>query len=168
MINPEVSDKPMQLPILGKPKRPKRLLIGLIVGGLLSATTAYLILGRNAPKTDITQSVVVQSKDLAVQIKANGVVQAVRKINLSPKREGRIDRLYVDEGAFVKQGQLIARMDNEQFQQQVNQYKALLATQADLTHKRNGNRPEEIAKAKAEVTKNVAQVIEARSRDRTL
>lgn len=165
MINPEVSDKPMQLRI-GKAKRPKPWLLGLVAAGLLGATTVYFIVQGNTPKADITdQSVVVQSKDLTVQIKANGVVQAVRKINLSPKREGRIDHLYVDEGAFVKQSQLIARMDNEQFQQQVNQYKAILAkAQADLAQKRNGNRPEEIAKAKAEVTKNVAQVIEARSR----
>jgi len=157
----------MQLPLFGKVKRPRRWVTGLVAAGLLgTATTTYLIVRGKAPPANINkQTVLVQSQDLTVQIKANGIVQAVRKINLSPKREGRIDRLYVDEGAQVKQGQLIARMDSEQFQAQVNQYKAALAkAQADFTQKRNGNRPEEIAKAKAEVAKNEAQVQEARSR----
>lgn len=167
MINPEVPDKSIRLPSQGIGKRSQGWLMGLLAAGLLgTATTAYLIVQSKAPKADLTdQTVVVQSQDLTVQIKANGVVQAVRKINLSPKREGRIDHLYVDEGTQVKQGQLIARMDSEQFQQQVNQYKAALAkAEADLAQKRNGNRPEEIAKAKAEVAKNEAQVQEARSR----
>lgn len=159
-------EQTIQLPIFGKVKRPKRWLMELVTVGLLgTATTAYLIMRGNTPKADLTnQSVVAQSKDLTVQIKANGTVQAVRKINLSPKEQGRIERLYVDEGSWVKQGELIARMDSQQFQAQVNQYKAALAkAQADLLQKLNGNRPEEIAKATADVTKNEAQVVQARS-----
>lgn len=157
----------MQLPLFGKVKRPQRWLMGLVAAGFLgTATIAYLIVRSHAPAAEsISQTVVVQSQDLIVQMKANGVVQAVRKINLSPKQEGRIDRLYVDEGVQVKQGEIVARMDSEQFQAQVNQYKAALAkARADLSLKRSGNRPEEISKAKAEVAKNEAQVVEARSR----
>lgn len=160
--------KSIQLPILGKVKLPSYWLIGLAAVGLLGSTTTayYLIWHKNAPKAEnLNQTVLVQSQDLTVQVKANGVVQAVRKINLSPKQEGRIDRLHVDEGVQVKQGQIIARMDSEQFQAQANQYKAALAkAQAELLLKRSGNRPEEISKAKAEVIKNEAQVLEARSR----
>ena len=157
----------MQLPIFGKIKKPLPWLIGLVTAGLLgTATTAYLVVRGKAPKANITNlTVVVESKDLTVQIKANGVVQPVRKINLSPKDSGQIAKLYVDEGDKVEKGQLIARMDGEQFQAQVNQFKAALAkAQANLTQKRTGNRPQEIAKAQAEVAKNEALVFEARSR----
>jgi HlyD family secretion protein len=167
MINPEMPDKPMQFPNFGKGKRQQRWLMGIIAAGLLgTATTVCLIVQSKAPQVDlIDQTVVVQSKDITVQIKANGTVQPLRKINLSPKEQGRIERLYVDEGDRVKQGQLIARMDSQRFQQQVNQYKASLAkAQADLAEKRAGTRPEEIGEAKAKVATAQANVDQAQTR----
>lgn len=157
----------MQLPIFGKVKKSTPWLVGLVAAGLLgTATTAYLAFRSNSHKEDITNlTLEVASQNLAVEIKANGVVQAVRKINLSPKDAGQIAQLYVDEGKRVKQGELIARMDSDRFLAQVNQYKAALArASADLAQKRAGNRPQEIAKASAEVDKNEAQVVEAQSR----
>lgn len=157
----------MQLPSFDKVKHQQRWLIGIIATGLLgTATTVYLIVQSNAPKAELTnQTVVVQSKDITVQIKANGTVQPLRKINLSPKEQGRIERLYVDEGDQVKQDQLIARMDSEKFQQQVNQYKAALAkAQADLAQKRAGSRWEEIGEAKAKVATAEANVAQAQAK----
>ncbi|MBW4457210.1 MAG: efflux RND transporter periplasmic adaptor subunit [Nostoc indistinguendum CM1-VF10] len=156
----------MQLPMFGKVKKPSPWLIGLAAAGLLgTATTVTLAVWSTAPKADITNlTVAVASKDLAVQIKANGVVQAVRKINLSPKEAGRIAQLYVDEGDRVEQGELVARMESEQFQAQVNQYKAALAkATADLAQKRAGSRPEEIAEAQARVATAQANVAEAQA-----
>jgi HlyD family secretion protein len=167
MINPEMPDKPMQFPRFGKVKRQQRWLMGLAVAGLLAtATTVYLIVQSKAPKAELTnQTVVVQSKDITVQIKTNGTVQSLRKINLSPKEQGRIEQLYVDEGALVKQGQLIARMDSNQSQQQVNQYKAALAkAEANLAEKRAGSRPEEMGEAKARVATAQANVAQAQAR----
>jgi HlyD family secretion protein len=37
-------------------------------------------------------------KPITVQIKANGVVLAKKKINLSPQQAGRIQELYIAEG----------------------------------------------------------------------
>lgn len=149
--------------MFGKIKKPNFWLMGLVAAGLLgTATTAYLVFRSTAPKSDITNLIVeVTSKDIAVQIKANGVVQAVQNINLSPKEAGRIAKLYVDEGDRVEQNQLVARMEDEQFQAQVNQYKAALAkSQADLAQKRAGARPEEIAEAKAKLAAAEANVAE--------
>jgi HlyD family secretion protein len=167
MMNPEMPDKPMQFPSFGKSKRQQRWLMGLVATGLLgTATTVYLIVQSKAPSSDLThQTVVVQSKDITVQIKANGTVQPLRKINLSPKEQGRIEQLYVDEGAKVKQGQLIARMDSQRFGQQVNQYKAALAkAQADLAEKLAGSRSEEIGEAKARVATAQANVAQSQAR----
>jgi HlyD family secretion protein len=113
----------MQLPIFGKVKNPSPWVIGLLAAVLLGTATAVTLAIRGtAPKSDITNlTVAVASGNLTVQIKANGVVQAVRKINLSPKEAGRIAQLYVDEGDQVEQGKLLARMESEQFQAQVNQ-----------------------------------------------
>lgn len=162
----KITDKPMQLPMFGKVNKPTPWFIGLATAGLLgTATTAYLVFQSTAPNSDVTDlTVVVASKDLTVQIKANGVVQPVRKINLSPKEAGRIAHLYVDEGDRVGQGELIARMESELFQAQVNQYKAALAkATADFAQKRAGSRPEEIAEAQARVATAQANVAEAQA-----
>ncbi|WP_242041319.1 efflux RND transporter periplasmic adaptor subunit [Leptolyngbya sp. FACHB-261] len=142
-------------------------LVGLLIVGLLgSGIFAYLSLRKAAPKPDLdTQSAVVATGNLAIEIKANGLVQAIRKVNLSPKEAGRIDQLYVDEGAWVRQGELIARMDSEQAQAQVKQYTALLArSQADLEQKQTGTRPEEIAEARARVAAAEASVAMAQAK----
>ncbi len=80
----------MQFPNFGKVKRQQHWLMGLVAVGLLgTATTAYLRGQSKAPLSELTnQTVVVQSKDITVQIKANGTVQSLRKINLSPKEQG--------------------------------------------------------------------------------
>ena len=156
----------MQLPIFGKVKNPSPWVIGLLAAGLLGTATAVTLAIRGiAPKSDITNlTVAVASGNLTVQIKANGVVQAVRKINLSPKEAGRIAQLYVDEGDQVEQGKLLARMESEQFQAQVNQYKAALAqATAELAQKRAGTRPEEIAEAQARVATAQANVADAQA-----
>lgn len=56
-------------------------------------------------------------------------------------------------------------MDDEQLQAQVNQYRGVLArVQAELAQRLAGNRPEDIAKAKADLHRYEAQLQEARSR----
>jgi HlyD family secretion protein len=153
--------------MFGKIKKPTSWLIGLVAAGVLGTSiTTYLALRGTASKSDITNLIVeVTSKDIAVQIKANGVVQAVQNINLSPKEAGRIANLYVDEGDLVEQGQLVAHMEDEQFKAQVNQYKAALAkAQADLALKRAGTRPEEISEAKARVATAEANVAEIQAK----
>ncbi|NET06327.1 MAG: efflux RND transporter periplasmic adaptor subunit [Merismopedia sp. SIO2A8] len=153
--------------MLGKVKTPTPWIIGLVAAGLLgTVATAYLVLRSSTPNSDITDKiVVVAAQNLPVQIKGNGVVQAVRKITLSPKLSGKIDQLYVDEGDWVEPGKLIARMDSEQFQAQVNQYQALVnKAKADLAQKLAGSRPEEIAEARARVIAAVARVNEVQAR----
>ena len=138
----------------------------LIVAALGSTTVVYLKTQKASSKEDITSNTVsVQSKDWTVQIQANGVVQAVQKINLSPEDSGRIAQVYVKEGDRVNKGQIVARMDSERVEAQVNQYRASLKkAKADLELKRLGNRSEEISEAKAKFATAQASVKAARAR----
>jgi HlyD family secretion protein len=157
----------MQTSLLLKARKLNLWLIGASAIGILGTTTiAYLTL-RPQPTQNfsIEDTVLVQTKDLQIKIKANGVIQPVRKINLGPKEAGRIAELNVREGDLVQKGQLIAQMDNEQVRAQVSQYQAAVErVEADLMQKIAGNRQEDIAKAAAELEKYQAQLTEARSR----
>ncbi|MBE9109866.1 efflux RND transporter periplasmic adaptor subunit [Nodosilinea sp. LEGE 07298] len=154
------------MPIKASKLKPWKLGISAI--GLVGtiAITYNIFRAQPTPETNLeTDTVLVQSQDLQLQIKVNGVVQPIRKINISPRTEGRIVELFVREGDFIEPGQVIARMDNEQLQAQVSQYQAILArSQAELAERLAGTRPEEIAKAEADVIRFEAQVQEARSR----
>jgi HlyD family secretion protein len=138
----------------------------LMVGALGTVTTVYLKTQETNSKQDITtQTMLVQTKDWVDQIQANGVAQAVQKINLSPEDSGRIAKLFVTEGDRVAKGQIIARMNSERVQTQVNQYQALLEkAKADLELKRSGTRPEEIAETKARIATAEGAVAAAQAR----
>jgi HlyD family secretion protein len=76
----------------------------------------------------------------------------VRQVNLSFKVDGRIETLAVDEGDFVKAGQVLATLDRRYFRDDLQLARArrdnAAATLARLEH---GSRPEEIAQARAQL-----------------
>lgn len=105
------------------------------------------------------QTVLVERQDLKTQIQASGVVQAERTINLSSEDSGKIAELFIQEGDFVTEGQVVARMTSRRRQAEVEQFQAALArAQAELAQARAGARPEEIAEAVARVETAQASV----------
>jgi HlyD family secretion protein len=127
--------------------------------GLGSKLMESLPIDRSTTKP-LTQ--VVERKTVPISITANGSVKAQRSINLSPKSAGIIKSLLVKEGDRVRQGQVIALMDDSNLRGQLAQYQGQLAQQqANLQRLQMGNRPQEIAKAEAqlaEVTANLQQL----------
>ncbi|MCP1726886.1 HlyD family secretion protein [Natronospira proteinivora] len=55
-----------------------------------------------------------------------GTLQAAHRFNLAPKVGGRLRSLEVDIGDRVSQGQVIARLDDEEFEQEVAEARAAL------------------------------------------
>lgn len=77
--------------------------------------------------------------------------------SVSPKVAGRIKELLVAEGDNVKAGQIIAKLENQEYKNQVAQAEANLAVaKAKLTAIMSGNRPQEIAQAGAKVQQEEA------------
>jgi len=87
------------------------------------------------------------------RIFASGTIEA-DEVEISPKVQGRLARLYVDEGDRVQAGQVVAQLDTRELGAQVAQaqgaYDTALARLNDL---RAGSRPEQIRQAQA----NLAQ-----------
>jgi len=161
----------MQIPLIGKKvDQPAHWVMGLIAATLLTASgSTYLYLNRATPKqSDIADlTVPVESKNLTLRITASGSVVPIQTVNLSPKTTGRLAELRVEQGDKVKQGQIVARMDDDDIQAQIVQAKAKLEqAKANLAKVRAGNRPEEIAQTRARLAQAEAQLAEARAGSR--
>ncbi|BAZ83898.1 efflux RND transporter periplasmic adaptor subunit [Dolichospermum compactum] len=153
----------IEIPLIGKKvKYPYRWLIGLIASGvLIVGTTATIktIQQKNKPPDISKLTVPVEAKSVTVRITASGKVQPIQSVNISPKSPGLLAALNVEQGDTVKEGQIIARMDNSEIKMRILQYKANLdQAKAQLADSQAGSRPEEIAQAKARVEQAQAQL----------
>jgi HlyD family secretion protein len=87
----------------------------------------------------------------------------VRQVNLGFKVAGRIEKLNVDEGDVVRTGQVLASLEKIYFEDSLAQSRAQRDQMAANYEKmRTGNRPEEIAEARALVAERDATLTNAR------
>jgi HlyD family secretion protein len=98
------------------------------------------------------QTALVQRGNLSIEISANGTVQPEESVNVSPKTAGILKQLLVKEGDAVKQGQVLAYMDDSNLQGQLRQAQGnLAAAEANLQRVRAGNRQQDTDQAKAKL-----------------
>ena len=89
----------------------------------------------------------------------------IRQVELAFNSAGRIEQVLVHEGDRVEKGQLLAVLDSERLQRAVQLAEAQVAAQRQVVARlRAGSRPEEIAKARADVA---AARVDARNAART-
>ncbi|RII29065.1 MAG: efflux RND transporter periplasmic adaptor subunit [Geobacter sp.] len=105
--------------------RKKKYLIWSLV---LVASGVVLKMTLFAPPT--VKIVKVEKHDLTSQVYGNGTVEAKVVVGVSSKITGRIVELFVDQGDHVKRGQLLARLENDDFLQQERQSEAGLRRSA--------------------------------------
>ncbi|MBP0005923.1 MAG: efflux RND transporter periplasmic adaptor subunit [Cyanobacteria bacterium SBC] len=145
----------MQLPIVGKIKNFTPWIVGLVTAGVLGTATAIVVTkpGAVSESSDIQDlTVAVEAADVTVRIEATGKVQPVQRVNLSPKTQGRLEQLFVEQGDRVTQNDVVAQMESEEISAQLAQAQARLdRTRANLTELENGARPEEIDRARSGV-----------------
>jgi HlyD family secretion protein len=104
-----------------------------------------------------------------VILNATGYIVAAHKIQVASKVLGRVAWIGVDKGDRVKEGQVIVRLEDDEYRAQLRQARGqLMNLEARLQELLNGSRPEEIARAKAEVARIQADLTNARiTLDRT-
>lgn len=81
----------------------------------------------NGAKIEPSQLAKVDRGDIARSVVATGKVQPITKVEVKSKASGIVTRLQTDINAHVKQGQLLAQLDQEEILDQVAAQKALLA-----------------------------------------
>lgn len=106
-------------------------IIALIIGGLL-----YYLLARN-------------KKEGNVFIKVSGNIETT-EVNVGFKIPGRIVSLLVQEGDWVENEKVMAKLDDEDLRQRLELARAILnSAQAKLSKLLAGSRPEELREAEA-------------------
>jgi HlyD family secretion protein len=156
----------MEVSLLGKFKSPLPIILSLMVGGVLVVgLMTYKLVETPAPKSQVEKlTVPVQRETLAVEIKASGTVEPIQSVNISPKTPGRLTRLLIEQGMLVKQGQVLAVMDNDEIRAQGIQAEAKLKEAIAAFKAAQVRIPEEIKQAKARVVQAKAQVNQAQAR----
>jgi HlyD family secretion protein len=140
-------------------------LLGLgnfVYGRLNSAIEVETVRARAvAPATSAAQGEVV--------LNATGYIMAAHKIELASKVVGRVAWIGVEKGDRVKQGQVLVRLEDDEYKAQVQQAKGgLEQLEARLAEAVNGSRPEEIARANADVEQAKADLADTKiTLDRT-
>jgi HlyD family secretion protein len=87
----------------------------------------------------------------------------IREVQLAFNESEHIDAILVQEGDKVTQGQIVARLDRARLQASRDEAQAVVAAQEQtLARLEAGSRPEEIAKARADLAAAAAQAQAAR------
>ncbi|MBI4891438.1 MAG: efflux RND transporter periplasmic adaptor subunit [Acidobacteria bacterium] len=99
----------------------------------------------------------------AVILNATGYVIAAHKIQVASKVVGKVQWIGVEKGDPVQAGQVIVRLEDDEYKAQMQQARGQLMTlEARLAELQAGSRPEEIATAKANVEQAQADLANAR------
>ena len=144
-------------------RTPKLLLLGVaVLLALLALGYAFLFAGTKT----ISVASVRTDDDGASQgtsvLSATGYVVAHHKIAVGAKVMGRVAWIGVEKGDTVREGQILVRLEDNEFRAQVNQARANLASaEARLDQLRSGSRPQEKLRDKASVLQAEANLRKA-------
>jgi HlyD family secretion protein len=87
-----------------------------------------------------------------VILNATGYIIAAHTIDVAAKVDGKVLWIGVDKGDHVKLGQVLVRLEDDEYRARVLEAQGALDNlKAHLSELENGSRPEEISKAKADV-----------------
>ena len=96
-------------------------------------------------------------------LNATGYIIAAHKIQVASKVLGRVAWIGVEKGNKVKEGQIIVRLEDDEYREQLQQARGnLQALEARLKELENGSRPEEIARSEADLAVGRADLQNAR------
>jgi len=130
---------------------PKKLL--LAISALLAVAVVGYFYFFSTPKVISAAPVKVESganSSAGTVLTVSGYVVAHHKIDVGAKVMGRVAWIGVEKGDKVQQGQLLVRLEDQEFRAQVNQALANQAVaQARLDQLQSGSRPQEKLKDKA-------------------
>lgn len=147
------------------------IVIGVLIFLLFGAWRMFSGRLDNSPQVEIqrVRSISAASAPEGVVLNATGYIVAAHKIQVASKVVGRVKWIGVDKGDHVREGEIIVRLEDDEYQAQLQQARGQVASlQARLDEATNGSRPEEVAQAQANLESAKADLENARvTLDRT-
>lgn len=108
-------------------RRPGRLTIAIVLMALCGGGLLLRFGPWNSRQRDLTPFTASAERGvLSGVITASGELRADRKVNVSPRKQGLLRKLLVDEGDVVQQNQLLAVMDGADLEDRLQEREALL------------------------------------------
>ncbi len=148
-------------------RKPKVSALWIVCGSVLLAALAGWRIASGllgATEVQVHRVVVPRAGDAgpAVVLQAAGYVVPHYRIEVASKVVGRVKWMGVEKGDFVKGGQPIVRLEDEEYQARLSEAQgASEAWNARLAELEAGSRPEEIARAEANLAEAKAQLTQA-------
>jgi HlyD family secretion protein/macrolide-specific efflux system membrane fusion protein len=107
----------------------------LVFGGIVAVARRG---GAGPKELDAALIVPVKRGDLPIEVIETGKVQPREKVEVKSKVAGQVDRVYVEEGAQVKRGQPLLRIDPTDFRRDVARTEADVGkAEADVAQAKN-------------------------------
>lgn len=108
------------------------------------AILAWLLSGKKKDTTINFTTEAVAPTNIENSVTATGTIEAVKTVTVGTQVSGIINKLFVDYNSVVKKGQVIAELDKQNLQSQLNSAKAqlsqaqanLLSAQSDLAYQK--------------------------------
>jgi len=127
----------------------------IIIGGIAAVVLlgiialAYRLLAGNTAEVEVVRATAESSAAAgSTVLSASGYVVAHHKISVNSKVTGRVAWIGVEKGDKVKEGQILVRLEDQEFRAMYEQargaYESAKAHLAELEH---GSRPEEVQQA---------------------
>jgi HlyD family secretion protein len=125
------------------------IIVGVVVLVLLGLfAIAYRMMSGDVPEVDTTHAAAENSDAGSVVLSATGYIVAHHKINVNSKVTGRVKWIGVEKGDKVKEGQILVKLEDDEFRAQYQQaHGAAENARAFSQELQNGSRPEEIQQA---------------------
>src|SRR5215471_14001504 len=141
------------------------ILIGIAVLVLLGIIAiAARLSSSSTPEVQVVRATTINTASSGdTVLAAAGYIVAHHKIDVNSKVTGRVAWIGVEKGDKVKAGQVLVRLEDQEFRAQVEQAKgAVLAADARLKALEHGSRPEEIQQASANLDEARANLANAK------
>ena len=125
------------------------IIIGIAVVVLLGIIAlAYRLLAPEAVEVNVVRATAEGGDVGGIVLSAGGYIVAHHKINVNSKVTGRVAWIGVEKGDKVKEGQVVVRLEDQEFRAAYEQAKGgVESARAQLDQLEHGSRPEEIQQA---------------------
>ena len=119
--------------------------ITITVAIMLLAAAVWYFFIRKKKEPVLFETAQPEYGHIATSVTATGTIQPVDTVAVGTQVSGSIKYLYVDFNSQVKKGQLLAELDKDLFQAQVNQLRAnLLVAESNLEYQKNNFQRQEL------------------------